>query len=247
MEQNIRLPGQYHDRETGLYYNYHRYYDPKIGCYINQDPIGLRGGLNKYQYVLANPVGRIDPKGLQDIGLGMFSPQAINTLSSMFSLAQNMQQNGANSQEVTKALGAPNPPWLTFECRASAQAGYGAGGSVNGSANELEGPSASVTLSTGIVGARAGATCGFKIKDPCAKPLPVAVGGSVSPGVVSVEVQQTSGIPEVYIGVGPALGTAVTIPGSPGVTFAKPSTTPPSAPAITASGASAAAAAASKK
>jgi uncharacterized protein RhaS with RHS repeats len=31
IEQNIRLPGQHHDRETGLYYNRHRYYDPKIG------------------------------------------------------------------------------------------------------------------------------------------------------------------------------------------------------------------------
>jgi RHS repeat-associated protein len=63
IEQNIRLPGQYHDRETGLYYNRHRYYDPKIGAYINQDPIGLRGGINIYQYV-GNPSSYIDPMGL---------------------------------------------------------------------------------------------------------------------------------------------------------------------------------------
>ena len=44
IHQEIRLPGQHHDRETGLYYNRHRYYDPEIGAYINQDPIGLRGG-----------------------------------------------------------------------------------------------------------------------------------------------------------------------------------------------------------
>ncbi|WP_312836080.1 RHS repeat-associated core domain-containing protein [Comamonas sp.] len=41
--QPIRLPGQIHDWETGLYYNRHRYYDPAIGRYITQDPIGLAG------------------------------------------------------------------------------------------------------------------------------------------------------------------------------------------------------------
>jgi RHS repeat-associated protein len=63
IEQNIRLPGQHHDRETGLHYNRHRYYDPKIGAYINQDPIGLRGGVNLYGYP-KNPMSYTDPKGL---------------------------------------------------------------------------------------------------------------------------------------------------------------------------------------
>jgi RHS repeat-associated protein len=43
LAQLIRLPGQQFDEETGLYYNRHRYYDPKQGRYITQDPIGLRG------------------------------------------------------------------------------------------------------------------------------------------------------------------------------------------------------------
>ena len=44
--------GQYYDRETGLAYNRFRYYDPKAGAYISQDPIGLAGGiLNLYGYV----------------------------------------------------------------------------------------------------------------------------------------------------------------------------------------------------
>ena len=67
LEQLIRLPGQQWDKETGLYYNRHRYYDPAQGRYITQDPIGLEGGWNLYQYPL-NPVAYRDPLGLNGIG-----------------------------------------------------------------------------------------------------------------------------------------------------------------------------------
>lgn len=40
----FRFQGQYEDEETGLYYNRFRFYDPKTGNYISQDPIGLAGG-----------------------------------------------------------------------------------------------------------------------------------------------------------------------------------------------------------
>lgn len=61
--QPYRLPGQQCDEESGLYYNRHRYYDPLQGRYITQDPIGLEGGWNLYQYPL-NPVIDTDPLGL---------------------------------------------------------------------------------------------------------------------------------------------------------------------------------------
>ncbi|WP_162753998.1 RHS repeat-associated core domain-containing protein, partial [Escherichia coli] len=54
LQQLIRLPGHQYDEESGLYYNRHRYYDPLQGRYITQDPIGLKGGWNFYQYPL-NP------------------------------------------------------------------------------------------------------------------------------------------------------------------------------------------------
>ncbi|KVX50474.1 hypothetical protein WT33_33175 [Burkholderia stagnalis] len=60
----LRFAGQYFDRETGLHYNRHRYYDPSSGRFISKDPIGLQGGLNAFQYA-SNPVGWIDPLGLQ--------------------------------------------------------------------------------------------------------------------------------------------------------------------------------------
>jgi len=59
----IRFPGQYHDAETGLHYNRHRYYDPGTGRFISKDPIGLAGGINVYQYA-SNPVEWVDPLGL---------------------------------------------------------------------------------------------------------------------------------------------------------------------------------------
>jgi RHS repeat-associated protein len=59
----LRFQGQYHDEETGLHYNRHRYYDPQTGRFISKDPIGLAGGINVYQYA-PNPVQWIDPLGL---------------------------------------------------------------------------------------------------------------------------------------------------------------------------------------
>ncbi|UUE36446.1 DUF6531 domain-containing protein [Pectobacterium aroidearum] len=64
--QPLRYAGQYADEETGLHYNLFRYYDPTVGRFTTQDPIGLAGGINLYQYA-PNPLGWVDPLGLTKI------------------------------------------------------------------------------------------------------------------------------------------------------------------------------------
>ena len=63
LEQSLRFQGQYFDSESNLNYNTFRYYDPEIGRFITQDPIGLEGGSNLYQYA-PEPNGWVDPLGL---------------------------------------------------------------------------------------------------------------------------------------------------------------------------------------
>jgi len=68
-EQPLRYPGQYADGGTGLHYNTFRYYDPDVGRYVSQDPIGLLGGANIYAYP-TNPTGDMDPLGWCSTRLG---------------------------------------------------------------------------------------------------------------------------------------------------------------------------------
>ncbi|AJJ70493.1 RHS repeat-associated core domain protein [Yersinia pseudotuberculosis] len=63
LRQPLRMQGQYYDTESGLHYNRYRYYDPACGVFISQDPIGLKGGLNPYQFAV-NTLGWVDPLGL---------------------------------------------------------------------------------------------------------------------------------------------------------------------------------------
>ncbi|MFE9444813.1 putative T7SS-secreted protein [Streptomyces sp. NPDC006602] len=59
----LRFPGQYHDPETGLHYNYFRHYDPETARYLTPDPLGLEPADNPATYV-HNPHAWTDPLGL---------------------------------------------------------------------------------------------------------------------------------------------------------------------------------------
>ena len=70
VKNNLRFSGQYYDKETNLHYNHNRYYSPKIGRYIQSDPIGLLGGRNTYTYVNNKPTVLTDPLGLASWWVG---------------------------------------------------------------------------------------------------------------------------------------------------------------------------------
>jgi RHS repeat-associated protein len=65
---NFRFPGQYYDKESGLHYNWHRYYEPGIGRYLRADPykgnISEPATLLAYPYCLSNPIVNVDREGL---------------------------------------------------------------------------------------------------------------------------------------------------------------------------------------
>jgi RHS repeat-associated protein len=70
---SLRYPGQIDDG-NGLFYNWHRFYDPRVGRYTSSDPIGLEGGWNRFGYVDANPLGFVDPEGLKAFSLKPKAP-----------------------------------------------------------------------------------------------------------------------------------------------------------------------------
>jgi RHS repeat-associated protein len=61
---DLRFPGQFFDQATRLHYNYFRDYDPRLGRYIESDPVGLAGGINSFLYAGGNPVASVDFFGL---------------------------------------------------------------------------------------------------------------------------------------------------------------------------------------
>lgn len=81
VDQPFRLLGQYFDEETGLHYNVARYYDPRFGRFLTQDPLKVGGGsLNFYLYAAGDPLNKCDPTGELIpvlIGVGILAAIAI--------------------------------------------------------------------------------------------------------------------------------------------------------------------------
>ncbi|WP_252091209.1 RHS repeat-associated core domain-containing protein, partial [Pseudomonas sp. MWU13-3659] len=75
----LLFQGQYHDHETGLHYNRYRYYNPKVGRFVGQDPISYAGGINLYSYA-RNPVTWVDPLGLCACAKGTASFREVKTV-----------------------------------------------------------------------------------------------------------------------------------------------------------------------
>ena len=69
-EPGFAFTGREWDPEIALYYYRARYYDPKVGRFLSEDPIGFLGSNNFYTYVENTPVNRIDPRGLASSSSG---------------------------------------------------------------------------------------------------------------------------------------------------------------------------------
>ena len=100
----IRFQGQWFDQESGLHYNFHRYYDPETGKYLSSDPIGLDGGTRSYGYV-HNPLAWVDPWGLA----GCSAPETFSeTRSQAFDAAKSSNDIPTSKQpDVTYKPGTP--------------------------------------------------------------------------------------------------------------------------------------------
>jgi RHS repeat-associated protein len=110
-QQNLRFQGQYIDQETGLHYNRFRYYDPDVGRFINQDPIGYAGGRNLSSYA-PNPTGWADPLGLKPAAsIGGLSP-----CCRLIRMKLQQHANAANSDVSGRVNGGLSPAQVGDLC-----------------------------------------------------------------------------------------------------------------------------------
>ena len=63
-----RFPGQWFMLETGLHYNWRRWYDASTGRYTQPDPVGMPDGPSRYAYAANSPLVHVDPDGLGILG-----------------------------------------------------------------------------------------------------------------------------------------------------------------------------------
>ena len=113
--ENLRLPGQEADLETGMNHNGFRDYVPAFGAYQKSDPIGLAGGMNTYAYAGGNPLRFTDRLGLDcpfadrwklgfdNLALAVDNG-VVDALSSFNSSVANVQYDVANAAVDTLSL-----------------------------------------------------------------------------------------------------------------------------------------------
>ncbi|WP_114921716.1 RHS repeat-associated core domain-containing protein [Neisseria elongata] len=125
IHQPFRLQNQYYDEETGLHYNFFRYYDPDIGRFTQQDPIKLLGGESLYAYA-PNVQKWIDFSGLESFNLQSFgiSERAASNLynQGMNNLATQLNPQAQKYSEYT--VGADVSGDIAAFGKFSASGGY---------------------------------------------------------------------------------------------------------------------------
>ncbi|OYW39248.1 MAG: hypothetical protein B7Z35_04745 [Hydrogenophilales bacterium 12-61-10] len=113
----LRLPGQWEDEESGLYYNDARYYDPYAGRYLSPDPLGRLaerlGSPNAYSYVNNNPASYIDPWGLIlfafDGTNNSNPPPGVDDFSNVYKFYQAYDATQDGPKWYMNGVGRPDP------------------------------------------------------------------------------------------------------------------------------------------
>jgi RHS repeat-associated protein len=195
VRQPYRLPGQYHDEETGLYYNRARYYNPRLGRYHSRDPLDLIGGWNWYAYAENDPVNGNDPLGLVDWGkVGM---AALATVGGAVVVA-------VGATVVAAAVAATAPVWIGIAAGAAVIAGaafIGGGISMLFASDGCKECQWAAFKKGALMGAVLGAAALLMMLTP-AGPALAAVGGvAIGTGAVSV-----SAVTAAVVGVAAAAG-----------------------------------------
>ena len=136
------------DAQTGLYYVRARWYDPFLGRFMSEDPIGLEGGINQYAYALNDPVNLSDPTGLWTCDRNDVA---------------NECANGATLPGITVTVQrGPNSGFSAFLFR-SRGTSFGAGIVIGGSNDDGSGPQVPPRESGADDGMREVGACTMKV------------------------------------------------------------------------------------
>jgi RHS repeat-associated protein len=112
----LRFPGQYFDAETGLNYNYFRYYDPLSARYGSSDPLGLGPAPDPHAYV-SNTTTWSDPLGLSACST-FFSVQNAKDVKRLLEHGGEPWPTGVTNGSLRDIFG---PGLYTWETRAQAE------------------------------------------------------------------------------------------------------------------------------
>jgi RHS repeat-associated protein len=112
--------GREYDADTELYYYRARFYDPQVGRFISEDPIGLAGGINAFAYASNNPTNHVDPTGLADIDVHYYLTYYLAMATGCFNESQAREiaegdQHSDEDKDKLPGLGLkPHPYGVEF-------------------------------------------------------------------------------------------------------------------------------------
>lgn len=107
--------GRERDPDTGLLYYRARFYDPQLGRFISEDPIGFEGGINYYAYVGNSPVNYTDPWGLQRSSCKDLIKEIWKAFNELISRGNDLRNDPQGLQWSHESKSRPHPRFGSVE------------------------------------------------------------------------------------------------------------------------------------